>query len=50
MDDIQYSFVLYKGHSVLSSVFRNMTEEFVLPSVSDVITNDLDKVTESTGT
>lgn len=34
MEHTQYSFVLCKGHSVLMSpVFRNMTEEFVLPSV-----------------
>lgn len=48
MDDIQYSFVLYTGHGVLSPLFRNMTEEFVLHSVSDVmsVTNHLDKVTE----
>lgn len=48
MDDIQYSFVLYMGHGVLSPLFRNMTEEFVLHSVSDVmsVTNHLDKVTE----
>lgn len=50
MEHIQYSFVLCMGHTVLSPIFRNMTEEFVLPSVSDVmlrfksITNDFDKV------
>lgn len=34
MKHIKYSFVLYKGHSVLSPLFRNMLEEFVLPSLS----------------
>lgn len=49
MGHTQYSFVLYKGHSLLFPVFRNMAEEFVLPSVSDVmlwnssITNYLNK-------